>query len=276
MAITLRNNKGSSLTYEELDLNFHNLFYSASVSNDGKQLTLHYTGSALQSAGGINIALNTYTGSSEVAGNINEFQYNLDDTNFAGASGLIYDSAKNGVGIGTTSLKTGEKFRVEGGNVVLDDSTFYIAQGSLSGSIAYGGTTRDMTIRNWHEDNNSDIIFFAGGYERLRIKGDGTITQNGADHNLGSNVLSGSILFGSTHEDTYRTKLFTWDAGTPRIESNTTYNLLRVSYCTMKENKEKKDKDHEHFANDDPTKFNEKSAEEIAKEAIKKFKSLNS
>ena len=56
----------------------------------------------------------------------------------------------------------------------------------------------------------------------------------------------------------------------------TTYNLLRVSYGTMKENKEKKDKDHEHFANDDPTKFNEKSAEEIAKEAIKKFKSLNS
>ena len=147
--------------------------------------------------------------------------------NFAGASGLIYDSAKNGVGIGTTSLNTGEKFRVEGGNVILDDSTFYIAQGSLSGSIAYGGTTRDMTIRNWHEDNNSDIIFFAGGYERLRIKGDGTITQNGADHNLGSNVLSGSIIFGSTHEDTYRTKLFTWDAGTPRIESNTTYNLLR-------------------------------------------------
>ena len=53
----------------------------------------------------------------------------------------------------------------------------------------------------------------------------------------------------------------------------TTYNLLSVSYHTMKE---KKDKDHEHFANDDPTKFNEKSAEEIAKEAIKKFKSLNS
>ena len=40
--------------------------------------------------------------------------------------------------------------------------------------------------------------------------------------------------------------------------------------------KENKDKEHEHFANDDPTKFNEKTAEEIAKEAIKKFKSLNS
>tara|TARA_X000000368_G_scaffold72345_1_gene52928 strand:- start:465 stop:590 length:126 start_codon:yes stop_codon:yes gene_type:complete len=40
--------------------------------------------------------------------------------------------------------------------------------------------------------------------------------------------------------------------------------------------KEKKDKNHEHFANDDPTKFDGKSAEDIAKEAIKKFKSLNS
>ena len=227
MAITLRNNKGSSLTYEELDLNFHNLFYSASVSSDGKQLTLHYTGSALQSAGGINIALNTYTGSSEVAGNVNEFQYNLDGLNFAGASGLVYDSTKNGVGIGTTSLGTGEKLRVEGGSVVLEDSALYISQGSLSGSIAYGGTTRDLSIRNWHEDNNSDIIFYEGGDERFRIKGDGTITQNGANHNLGSNVLSGSIIFGTNHEDTYRTKLFTWDAGTPRIESNTTYNLLR-------------------------------------------------
>ena len=227
MAITLRNNKGASLTYEELDLNFHNFFYSASVSSDSKQLTLHYTGSALQSAGGVNIALNTYTGSSEVAGNVNEFQYNLDGTNFAGASGLVYDSAVNGVGIGTTSLNTGEKFRVEGGNVVLEDSSLYISQGSLSGSISYGGTTRDMSIRNWHVDNNSDIIFFAGGEERFRIKGDGTLTQNGADSSLGSNVLSGSIIFGKTHEDTYRSKLMTWDSANLRIENNNTYNLLR-------------------------------------------------
>ena len=227
MAITLRNNKGAALTYEELDINFHEYFYSASVSSDGKQLSLHYTGSALKSAGATNIALNTYTGSVQVAGSVNQFQYNLDGTNFAGASGLVYDSSKNGVGIGTTSLLSGEKFRVEGGNVVLDDSTLYIAQGALSSSISYGGTTRDMTIRNWHVDNNSDIIFFAGGKERMRIKGDGTITQNGANANLGTNVLSGSIIFGKSHEDTHRTKLMTWDAANPRIESNTTYNLLR-------------------------------------------------
>ena len=38
--------------------------------------------------------------------------------------------------------------------------------------------------------------------------------------------------------------------------------------------KEKKDKEHEHFANDDPTEFDKESSEEMAKEAIKKFKSL--
>ncbi len=33
-------------------------------------------------------------------------------------------------------------------------------------------------------------------------------------------------------------------------------------------------KDHEHFANDDPTKFPKEDMEDLAKKAIKKFKSL--
>mgnify|MGYP001156707690 FL=1 len=40
--------------------------------------------------------------------------------------------------------------------------------------------------------------------------------------------------------------------------------------------KGKKDKEHEHFANDDPTKFDPEETKDLAKEAIKKFKSLNS
>ncbi len=39
--------------------------------------------------------------------------------------------------------------------------------------------------------------------------------------------------------------------------------------------KEKKDKAHEHFANDDPTEFDQDKSEDLVKEAIKKFKSLN-
>tara|TARA_Y100000590_G_scaffold421651_2_gene525553 strand:+ start:2525 stop:2653 length:129 start_codon:yes stop_codon:yes gene_type:complete len=41
-------------------------------------------------------------------------------------------------------------------------------------------------------------------------------------------------------------------------------------------NEKKKDKEHEHFVNDDPTEFDPDKMEDLAKEAIKKFKSLNS
>ena len=41
-------------------------------------------------------------------------------------------------------------------------------------------------------------------------------------------------------------------------------------------NENKKDKKHEHFVNDDPTKFDPEETKSLAKEAIKKFKSLNS
>ena len=40
--------------------------------------------------------------------------------------------------------------------------------------------------------------------------------------------------------------------------------------------KEKKDKVHEHFVNDDPTEFDQDKLEDLAKEAIKKFKSASS
>tara|TARA_B100001540_G_scaffold300299_1_gene305637 strand:- start:1212 stop:1337 length:126 start_codon:yes stop_codon:yes gene_type:complete len=39
--------------------------------------------------------------------------------------------------------------------------------------------------------------------------------------------------------------------------------------------KQKKDKDHEHFVNDDPTEFEQEKIKDLAKEAIKKFKSMN-
>jgi|TARA_B110000263_G_C15287954_1_gene501805 hypothetical protein len=38
----------------------------------------------------------------------------------------------------------------------------------------------------------------------------------------------------------------------------------------------KKDNAHKHFVNDDPTEFDQEKTKEMAKESIKKFKSLNS
>jgi len=226
MAITLRNVKGSALSYQELDLNFHNFFYSASVSSDGKQLTLHYTGSSLQSAGGINIAMNTYTGSSEVVGAVNSVQYNADGINF-GATNTFYDSAVGGLAIGTGSLENGERLRIDGGNLAIEAGGVYIQQGAASASLTYGGTDKDLTVRNWHSDSNADIVFITNlSEEALRIKGDGTITHKGSDASLGDYVIKGSIIFGKDHTDNYRSKLFTWDSGNPRIENTAGNNLL--------------------------------------------------
>lgn len=227
MAITLRNNKGTALSYEEMDINMSSFFYSASVSSDAKQLSLHYTGSTLQSPGMVNIALNTYTGSSEVAGGIGEIQYNLDGINFAGAPGMVYDATRAGLAIGTSSLETGEKLRVYGGNVTVDGGKITLAAGASSASLAYGGTTKDLVVRNEYSHDNADVIFYNGNTETLRLKGDGSITHKGSDDSFGDFVVSGSFVFGKTHEDNYRSKLFTWDSANTRIENNLAPNLLR-------------------------------------------------
>ena len=41
MAITLRANKGTQLTYNELDTNFVSVFYSASITSNQQFLNLH-------------------------------------------------------------------------------------------------------------------------------------------------------------------------------------------------------------------------------------------
>ena len=50
---------------------------------------------------------------------------------------------------------------------------------------------------------------------------------------------------------------------------------LIIFLVTIQGMKEKKDKEHEHFANDDPTKFEQEETENLAKEAIKKFRSMD-
>ena len=45
MSIILRTLKGSALTYEEMDRNLSQYFYSSSVHNSGAELRLHFTGS---------------------------------------------------------------------------------------------------------------------------------------------------------------------------------------------------------------------------------------
>ena len=228
MAITLRTNKGTALTYEEMDVNLSSFFYSASLSTDLSQLSLFTTGSGVQAGTSLNIPLNPYTGSApQVAGSNGELQFKANSTQFGGATELKYDSAQGGLVINDTSLATGERLKVKDGALVVKDSELRIAAGQYSASLAYGGTTHDLTIRNLYEGNDADIIIQTGGSESFRIKGDGTFATRGADTSLGDAVISGSIVFGKTHEDTYRSKLFTWDSSDTRIENNIGNNLLK-------------------------------------------------
>ena len=49
----------------------------------------------------------------------------------------------------------------------------------------------------------------------------------------------------------------------------------KLSECkNIKNMEKKKEKGHEHFVNDDPTKFEHEKLEDLAKKAMKKFKSL--
>lgn len=43
--ITFRANKGTALTYSEMDKNFGSFFYSSSLTGNGQNLNLHYSGS---------------------------------------------------------------------------------------------------------------------------------------------------------------------------------------------------------------------------------------
>lgn len=229
MAITLRTNKGTALSYEEMDVNFSSFFYSASLSTDLSQLSLFYTGSSLQAGSSINIPLNPYTGSApQVAGSVGELQYKANATQFGGAGELVYDSTRGGLAINTSAVATGERLRVYDGDIVVDSGEIHIAAGAYSSSIAYSGTGFDLTVKNLYENDNADIIIWTGGSESFRIKGNGAFTTRGAgdDYPLNDNVISGSIVFGKTLEDTYRSKLFTWDSADTRIENNLGSNLL--------------------------------------------------
>ena len=119
MPIKLRTLKGTALTYEELDRNFSQVFYSASVANGNLQLW--YTGSANLSTveGGLTVSytprlgatipLNVAaggggsTGTSAAGGVSGNVQYKDNSGLLAGDDGLFYDAVNRRLGIGTIS-----------------------------------------------------------------------------------------------------------------------------------------------------------------------------
>jgi len=135
MSITLRKLKSSALSYNEMDRNLSQFFYSASLTNGGGTLQLHYTGSSLLNEGGVNYAPRTIdvpldagssnlsitgsagidlqlldngqtqiinTGNASPGDPFQSIQFNK-ESSFAGDSTFLYNSDKKRVGLGFTS-----------------------------------------------------------------------------------------------------------------------------------------------------------------------------
>jgi hypothetical protein len=107
--ITLRNIKGSALTYAEMDQNLSSFFYSASLS--GADLLLHYTGSTVlgpdYSPSSISVPLNpllaTITQLQVAGNNVGEIQYRIDNSTLGADTSFKWDTNYLRLGVGVSS-----------------------------------------------------------------------------------------------------------------------------------------------------------------------------
>jgi microcystin-dependent protein len=107
--ITLRNVKGSALTYVEMDRNLSSFFHSASLS--GTDLLLHYTGSTVlgpdYTPSSITVPLNPLLATITqltVAGNfVGDIQYRINNTTLGANSSFKWDTKKSRLGVGVAS-----------------------------------------------------------------------------------------------------------------------------------------------------------------------------
>jgi len=116
MSIILRTNKGSALSYDEMDRNQAQFFYSSSKSPDGLKLRLHYTGSdnldTTEDFGPTRYhevsfpVFESEVPDSNVAGDNTQIQFNTTTagtSNFDADPLFVFTKGNDSVGIGTTT-----------------------------------------------------------------------------------------------------------------------------------------------------------------------------
>lgn len=113
MSIILRTNKGQALTYDEMDRNLSQFYYSSSVAPDGTKIRLHFSGSD-----NLDLATEDYgpTRYHEIqfpstditipeaiaAGNNTQIQFN-DNGAFGADSVFVFEKVKNYLGVATSN-----------------------------------------------------------------------------------------------------------------------------------------------------------------------------
>ena len=154
--IVLRVNKGSALTYDEMDRNQSQFYFSSSLSGNGSILRLHYTGSTSLNATGADYSpgfdtiqlpiTDTTIPEAVAAGDTNEIQFNTNDA-FDADPLFTFIKSKNYLGIGVATPQA--RLHIEGDetyppNIYLNgiaDANGADISRAASVSFAEGGTT---------------------------------------------------------------------------------------------------------------------------------------
>jgi len=118
MSIILRVNKGSALTYDEMDRNQAQFFYSSSLRNSGQTMRLHYTGSNALDLAGVDYGPERYEeinfpaqaaqqSTTSAAGDITEVQFNGGPVNgvdiFKADSNFVWNNTKKFLSLASNS-----------------------------------------------------------------------------------------------------------------------------------------------------------------------------
>ena len=157
MSIILRTNKGSALSYDEMDRNQAQFFYSSSKSPDGLKLRLHYTGSDNLDTT-VDFGPTRYhevsfpvfeaeVPDSNVAGDNTQIQFNTTtlagSSNFDADSLFVFNNSNHSVGIGTSTPQ--QRLDIQG-------------DGQRSGTIALRGSVNHDGL----EQGKASVEFYKG------------------------------------------------------------------------------------------------------------------
>jgi len=231
MSIVLRTNKGSALTYDEMDRNQSQFFYSSSKSPDGLKLRLHYTGSdnldTTEDYGPSRYhevsfpIFESEIPDSNVAGDNTQIQFN-DNGNFGADSVFVFTDNNHSVGIGTTTpLKrldiVGDGAR--GGNI------------ALRGSVNHEGEIQSLAgIEFYNGNTDATLLGKVGRLEYVNSDFADDIFIHSGDHNISSGFVPEPNDPRSVHISLGRTTLST----TPANRIGATFKRIGSSpYITV-------------------------------------------
>jgi hypothetical protein len=160
MSIVLRTNKGSALTYDEMDRNQSQFFYSSSKSPDGLGLRLHYTGSD-------NLDTDDDYGPTryhEIAFPV--FESEVPDSNVAGDNTQIQFNNNNNFGAKSTFVFTKNNTSVGIGLTAPEDRLSIAGDGDRSATISLSGNSTTDSVTN-----KANIKFFNTGFSATALIG---------------------------------------------------------------------------------------------------------